>query len=341
MSKTQISDAFCRPINYLRVSVTDRCNFRCLYCMPETGTDWKSHESILRYEEIIRIVRAASTLGISKVRLTGGEPLVRAGIESLVASLAELPGIDDLSLTTNGALLPKFAGPLRRAGLNRVNISLDTLRPDRFRTMTRRGELQQALDGIRAAEEAGLVPIKINMVVVRGVNDDEVADIASLTLEHAWHVRFIELMPVGSEEGCLPGVCDGSSRGQAFISAAEIRSRLQSELGVLTPVAGAVVGNGPASYFRLAGAGGSVGFISAVSEHFCSRCNRLRLTADGFLRPCLMADGEIDLRTPLRAGATDEALVSLVAEAVAAKPERHHIGEHQRPLARHMAQIGG
>ena len=281
--------------------------------MPESGPDWKSHDSILRYEEIVRVVRAATSLGISKVRLTGGEPLVRAGIETLVADLAALPGIDDLSLTTNGALLPKHAESLRRAGLQRVNISLDTLRPDRFRALTRRGNLQQALDGIRAAEEAGLAPIKVNMVVVRGMNDDEVSDIARLTLENRWHVRFIELMPVGSEEGCLPGVCDGSSRGQAFVSAAEIRERVQAELGPLSPVSTGVIGNGPASYYRLEGALGSVGFISAVSEHFCARCNRLRLTADGFLRPCLMADGEIDLRTPLRRGATDQELVDLVA----------------------------
>jgi cyclic pyranopterin phosphate synthase len=340
---TQICDQYRRPINYLRVSVTDRCNYRCLYCMPETGFAFKPHQEILRYEEIVRVVRVATELGISKVRLTGGEPLVRAGIDRLVADLGALPGVDDLSLTTNGALLARHALALKQAGLRRINISLDTLDADRFHRMTRHGYLNEVLDGIRAAEAAGLEPVKLNTVVVRGFNDDQVASIARLTLEHPWHVRFIELMPVGSEEGCLPGVCDGSSCGHSFVPVAEMRERIQAELGALIPAEAAreVVGNGPAKYYRLPGGAGSVGFISAVSEHFCERCNRLRLTADGFLRPCLMADGEIDLKTPLRAGASDEEIGALIRQAVAQKPERHHLGEHQRPLVRGMAQIGG
>jgi GTP 3',8-cyclase len=320
---SEMHDSYCRRINYLRVSVTDRCNYRCLYCMPEDGFVWKTHNEILSYEEIIRLVRVASELGISKVRLTGGEPLVRGGVVDLVRSLAALPLVDDLSLTTNGALLTRYARDLKAAGLQRINVSLDTLNPERFTHITRRGRLEEVLAGIAAAEDAGLVPIKLNTVVVRGFNDDEVAEIARLTLTKPWHVRFIELMPVGSEEGCLPGVCDGSSRGQSFVPVAEMRERIQAALGELAVDAPRVPGNGPARYYKLAEAQGSVGFISALSEHFCDRCNRLRLTADGALRPCLMADGEIDLRTPLRSGASDSELKDLIAQSVAAKPERH------------------
>jgi cyclic pyranopterin phosphate synthase len=234
-----------------------------------------------------------------------------------------------------------MAGDLRQAGLQRVNVSLDTLQPERFRKITRYGNLKQVMAGIEAAERAGLTPIKINAVVVRGFNDDEIPAISALTQQHDWHVRFIELMPVGTEEACLPGVCDGSSRGQAFVSASEMRERIEQELGVLAPASKAPVGNGPASYYSLTGASGTVGFISAISEHFCFRCNRLRLTADGNLRPCLMADGEIDLKTPMRAGACDADLEALILEAVAAKPERHHLVENEHPLSRTMAQIGG
>jgi cyclic pyranopterin phosphate synthase len=337
----EIRDAYCRRINYLRVSVTDRCNFRCLYCMPDGGFVLKTHKEILSYEEIARLVRVASELGVSKVRLTGGEPLVRYGVVDLVRSLASLPGVDDLSLTTNGALLPRYARGLKEAGLQRINVSLDTLIPERFTHITRRGCLEEVMAGIAAAETAGLEPIKLNTVVVRGFNDDEVAEIARLTLTKPWHVRFIELMPVGSEEGCLPGVCDGSSRGHSFVPVAEMRQRIEAALGALVPDPSTIPGNGPARYYRLDGAMGSVGFISAVSEHFCDRCNRLRLTADGALRTCLMADGETDLRTPLRSGAGDDELRALIIRSVAEKPERHHLGEHQRPLGRAMAQIGG
>ncbi len=337
----QIRDTFCRRINYMRVSVTDRCNYRCLYCLPESGVVWKPPDSILSYEEIVRIVRVGTRLGVSKVRLTGGEPLVRSGITRLVEELAHVDGVDDLSLTTNGALLGHLAADLRQAGLQRVNVSLDTLQPDRFHKITRYGDLQQVLAGIVAAERAGLEPIKINTVVVRGFNDDEVPAIAALTQLHPWHVRFIELMPVGTEEACLPGVCDGSSRGPAFVSAEEMKLKIEQELGSLAPAARAPVGNGPALYYHLPGGTGSVGFISAISDHFCSRCNRLRLTADGNLRPCLMADGEIDVKTPMRAGASDDEIEALIAAAVAAKPERHRLGENEHPLGRMMAQIGG
>lgn len=339
--RPHLCDPFDRRINYLRISVTDRCNFRCLYCMPETGIRWQPPEEILRYEEIVTVVKAAVGLGITKVRLTGGEPLVRADITKLVAALAAIPGIDDLSLTTNGSLLARYARSLKEAGLHRINVSLDTMDPQQFRRITRFGRLEDVLHGIAAAEEAGLEPIKVNTVVVRGFNDKEVADIAGLTLQHPWHVRFIELMPVGSEEGCLPGVCDGGSGGQAFVPVSEIRQRIQERWGELLPAGWPLAGNGPASYYRLAQARGSIGFISAVSEAFCEHCNRLRLTADGHLRPCLLADGEIDLKTPLRQGADQEELRRLIIQAVAAKPQRHRLREHPIPQGRSMAQIGG
>ncbi len=282
-------DAYERPIQYLRVSVTDRCNLRCVYCMPEEGVPLLAHEEILRNEEIVRIVRIAVELGFSHIRLTGGEPLVRRGIVNLVADLARIPGLDDLSMTTNGVLLKDHAEALARAGLRRVNISLDTLRPERFRRITRWGDLEDVLEGRKAALAAGLRPVKINVVVVRGLNDDEVVDIARLTLEPDWHIRFIEVMPLGA------GI---HWAGDGVVPSAEIRHRIEAALGPLTPVYGDV-GVGPARYYRLPGAEGTIGFISAVTEHFCHYCNRLRLTSDGRLLPCLLSSATIDLRTPL------------------------------------------
>ena len=324
-------DAFNRPISYLRVSVTDRCNLRCLYCMPPEGVPWRPHEEVLRYEEIETVVRAAASLGITKVRITGGEPLVRKGLAGLVAMIARIPGIDDLAMTTNGTLLARYAEELKAAGLKRVNVSLDTLRPERFRRITRLGELSDTLEGIAAAKEAGLVPVKVNIVVVRGMNDDEAVDFARLTVEGDWHVRFIEVMPLG---GNIAWVSDG------YVSAEEMRRRIQGELGELIP-AKMAVGGGPARYYRLAGAQGTIGFITPLSEHFCYQCNRLRLTADGKLRPCLLSDYEIDLRTPLRRGATIAEIKRLIVEAVRAKPERHHLSEGILPQGRTMSEIGG
>ena len=327
-----INDAFNRPINYLRVSVTDRCNLRCVYCMPPEGVQLIPHEEILRYEEIELIVRAATSLGLSKVRLTGGEPLVRAGIVGLVRALANVPGIDDLAMTTNGLLLTQQARALAAAGLRRVNVSLDTLRPERFARLTRLGKLEQVLAGIEAAQAAGLAPVKLNTVVVRGLNDDEVVDIARTTLEHDWHVRFIELMP-------LVESADWAADG--YVPASEIKARVET-LGPLAPAAGAVkAGNGPARYYRLPGARGTVGFITPVSEHFCFQCNRLRLTADGKLRPCLLRADEVDLRAPLRAGANEAEVANLIASAVHLKPEGHELARHRTPEGRTMSQIGG
>ena len=326
---TGLSDSFQRPINYLRISVTDRCNLRCVYCMPVGGVSSLAHEDILRYEEINTIARAAAEMGIDKVRLTGGEPLVRAGLPELVTMLAEIRTIDDISLTTNGSLLAKHAAELKKAGLNRVNISLDSLKADRFREITRSdAELADVLEGIEAARGVGLEPVKLNMVVIPGVNDDEVLDFAAKTIDDDWHVRFIELMPV-----------NGENKAPQFVAASEMRKRIE-ELGQLEPCLPSV-GNGPAKYFRLPNARGTIGFITPVSEHFCFNCNRLRLTADGKLRPCLMSDYEVDLKEPLRSGADAEGLKKLIEEAVANKPQQHHIAEGEVPRQRPFSQVGG
>jgi cyclic pyranopterin phosphate synthase len=327
-------DAYQRPISYLRISVTDRCNLRCIYCMPPQGVPWQPHEEILRYEEIETVVRAAARLGISKVRLTGGEPLVRLGLVELVRMIAQIPGIDDLAMTTNGTLLARYAAELAAAGLRRVNISLDTLRPERFQLITRFGNLEDVLAGMEAARGAGLHPIKINTVVMRGLNDDEVVDLARRTVEEGWHVRFIELMPLVTDDAMY-------GRWQEHvITAREIRRCIEDVLGPLEPAA-LEVGNGPARYYRLPGAHGTVGFITPLSEHFCYGCNRLRLTADGHLRPCLLSDYEIDLRTPLRQGADVSEIEALLLSGISNKPQRHHLDERVLPEGRLMSEIGG
>jgi len=326
------SDAYNRPISYLRISVTDRCNLRCVYCMPPEGVDWRPHEEVLRYEEIETIVRAATGLGISKVRLTGGEPLVRLGIADLVRVLARIPGVDDLAMTTNGILLARYAEELAEAGLQRVNVSLDTLRPEQFQRITRCGRLEDVLAGIEAARLAGLEPVKINTVVIRGMNDDEVVDLARKTREAGWNLRFIELMPVGN------GVA-GDWR-ERVVTAAEIRERIKAVLGELEP-AKMPTGGGPARYYQLPGARGTLGFITPISEHFCYQCNRLRLTADGQLRPCLLSDREIDLRSPLRQGASVAEIKRLILKAIESKPMQHHLDECERPGNRVMSEIGG
>ncbi|MHB0875673.1 MAG: GTP 3',8-cyclase MoaA [Anaerolineae bacterium] len=325
-----LRDHYGRAITYLRLSVTDRCNYRCLYCMPEAGVPSKRHEDILRYEEMARLVRVAAGLGVSKVRLTGGEPLVRAGIADLVRLLAAIPGIDDLALTTNGALLASLAPALAAAGLRRVNVSLDTLRPERFERITRRGRLQDVLDGIEAARRAGLNPVKVNAVVVRGLNDDEAVDFARRSLSDGWHVRFIEVMPLGEGEHWA---------GDGYVPAGETRARIEAALGPLQ--AQASESGGPARTWRLPEASGSIGFITPVSEHFCRSCNRLRLTADGRLLSCLLGDAETDVRGLLRGGASDEQIAAAFAAAVAAKPAGHRLQEGALPTGRLMSGIGG
>lgn len=324
-------DAFNRPINYLRISVTDRCNLRCFYCMPVDGVPYRPHEEILRYEEIERVVRAAVGLGITRVRLTGGEPLIRTGFVDLVAMLARIPGMEDLALTTNGTLLPRYAEALRRAGLQRVNVSLDSLREERYARITRGGRLSDTLKGIERADSVGLRPLKINAVVLRGFNDDETVDLARLTLEHDWQVRYIEMMPLD---------CNLEQFATAHMPNQEVREAIIASLGELEP-AGPVRGSGPASYYRLSGALGTIGFISPVSDHFCSECNRLRLTADGRLRPCLLADTEIDLKSALRRGAGMGEIQELLKEAILAKPRGHQLAKQILPHGRGMSEIGG
>lgn len=328
-------DVYNRPINYLRVSVTDRCNLRCIYCMPPEGIPWHPQEQILRYEEIETIVRAAAELGISKVRLTGGEPLVRLGIVDLVRMLARIPGVDDLAMTTNGIFLSRYAQALTEAGLRRVNVSLDSLRPERFHRITRLGQVEDVLAGIEAARREGLEPVKINTVVIRGINDDEIVDLARKTSEAGWNVRFIEWMPVG--EAALLSECRWRER---VVTAKEVRQKIEATLGELQPVK-ASTGSGPARYYRLPGAKGTLGFITPISEHFCYRCNRLRLTADGQLRPCLLSDQEIDLRTPLRQGADVAQIKALLLQGIESKPLQHHLDECMQPEKRAMSQIGG
>jgi cyclic pyranopterin phosphate synthase len=326
---TGVSDSFQRPINYLRVSVTDRCNLRCVYCMPVEGIPMLSHSDILSYEEIIAVVRAAAELGINKVRLTGGEPLVRAGLPELVRLIAGIDAIKDIALTTNGTRLERYAAELKEAGLQRVNVSLDSLKPDRFREITRCGELNDTLAGIEAARAAGLEPVKINVVAMAGFNDDEIVDFAKKTVKDGWHVRFIELMP---QAGDVPL----SSR---FIPVSEMRRRIET-LGKLEPYH-VSVGNGPAKYFRLPDASGTIGFITPVTEHFCYQCNRLRLTADGKLKPCLLSEEEVDLREALRRGATVDELKKLIEEAIARKPQGHKMAEGAAHKGRPFSQIGG
>ncbi|MFZ5641970.1 MAG: GTP 3',8-cyclase MoaA [Bacillota bacterium] len=320
-----------REINYLRVSITDRCNMRCIYCMPPDGVNPVPHEEILRNEEIVKLVKAGTHAGIKKIRLTGGEPLLRKGLVDLVRAIGELSEIDDIAATTNGILLPSLGRELKDAGLRRVNISLDTLDPDLFRFITRTGDLGEAWRGIEAALELGLHPVKINTVVMKGFNDHEIKDIAALTVKYPLHVRFIELMPVGASDAWT---------ADRHVSAAEIREVIERDLGSLES-AHKPCGNGPARYYRAPGASGTLGFISAVSDHFCKNCNRLRLTAEGMIRPCLYSGREIDAKTALRAGAGEKVLADLFRQAVAVKPDRHNIGSGWQDEKRIMSQIGG
>ncbi len=324
---TGLSDSFQRPIDYLRISVTDRCNLRCIYCMPAEGINLFSHKDILSYEEIYRIATAAAELGIKKVRITGGEPLVRIGLSGLLRMLAQIDTIDDIALTTNGTLLSQYADELKAAGLRRVNISLDTLKPDKFRLITRGGNLDDVLAGIGAAGAAGLNPIKINVVVMAGINDDELLDLARKTIDEGWHVRFIERMPFNREMA-----------SSTFVSVNEIREHL-AVLGELEPCT--FKGNGPARYYRLPRSKGTIGFITPISEHFCFQCNRLRLTADGKLRPCLLSEREIDLRQPLRQGVSEEGLKKLIKKAVESKPKQHKLAQGCVPQDRPFSQVGG
>ncbi len=312
----------------MRISITDRCNLRCLYCMPEGLRPFEFRE-ILTYEEITRIVKVAAGLGVRKVRLTGGEPLARKNVQHLIRSIKEIPGIEELSLTTNGLLLSHYAREIRDSGLDRVNVSLDSLRPERYREITGGGDLTRVLEGLREAEGCGLVPVKVNVVVIRGINDDEIEDFGRFSMENPYQIRFIEFMPGRgnrwSADRCVPSD--------------EIRSRIE-RLGSLEPVR--LRRHGPARYYRFAGGEGIVGFISAVSHHFCGECNRLRITPDGKIRPCLFSETEIDLKAAIRMGADDGEIERLLRLSVAVKPEGHRIGDgSEREINRSMSKIGG
>ncbi len=338
------TDSFGRRIDYLRISVTDRCNLRCVYCMPPEGVQWRGHDEILSFEEIERFANIAVGEGISKIRLTGGEPLVRSGIVDHVRRLREITGLEAIALTTNGTLLRKYAAELRAAGLERVNVSLDTLDPEVYSQVTRRGSLEAVLDGLEAAFEVGMDPVKLNVVVVRRLEQD-LLGFARMTLERPIHIRFIEYMPVGGahEASCASGSTDIWTEDD-HVPAEELLGRLRLEvaeagLGEIVPVAkgNAPGGWGPASYYRIGDAPGTLGVITPLSHHFCGECNRLRLTADGGLRTCLFSDDELDVRTVLRQG-TDDDVRALIHTALADKPESHHM---RVGTLRSMSQIGG
>lgn len=323
-------DRFGRDINYLRISLTDRCNLRCVYCMPE-DMQFRPRPELLQDDELLRLVRLCVGLGFNKFRLTGGEPTVRSHIVELVRDIAHTPGVRALSMTTNGVLLKTLAQPLAEAGLQRVNISIDTLDNAKFKRLTRWGNVEEVWDGIVAAEAAGLTPVKLNAVIVRGYNESDVVDLAALTLYHPWQVRFIEMMPFGEI---------AEFQQHQVVKAQEMRDRIDAQLGPLQPVAGGQL-DGEARLYRLPEALGEVGFISSVSEPFCASCNRARLTADGKLRMCLLREYEMDLLTPLRAGASDAELRTLVEKAVWHKPWGHGLAHNVVPLNRIMSEIGG
>lgn len=327
----QLLDTYNRHINYLRISVTDRCNLRCLYCMPKEGLSLIGHSEVLSYEEIIRVAKSAALTGITKIRITGGEPLVRKGINDFVSELSQTPGITELSITTNGILLEACAESLYRAGIKRINISLDTLDPEKYKKITRGGDLQAVIAGIRKAREVGFSPIKINVVAMRTVNDDEAVDFARLTIDRPVHIRFIEFMPVAGQT---------TWQQEQFISSRELQEKI-STLGELIPL-DMDKNAGPASMFQLRGAQGKLGFINALSNHFCATCNRLRLTADGKLRPCLFSDNEIDLKPLLRGGCSDKELTEIIDQAIISKPRQHNILEPTyKKCGRNMSAIGG
>ena len=322
-------DQYGRSIEYLRISVTDRCNFRCVYCMPEHGLDWLPKPQILSYEEITAVVQQLAPLGLKRLRITGGEPTIRPDLVTLVGMLRAVPGIEDIALSTNGVKLPQMAAALRAAGLDRVNLSADSLQPARIAEIARRDLSFNPVVAARAATEAGLDPLKLNVVMMRGRNDDEIEDFAALTIEHAWHVRFIELMPVGDMAG---------TEFAQVVPSDEVLARIAARFGALEDSEGPSRGNGPARYQRIAGAAGSIGVITPLTHTYCDSCNRVRLTADGRLRTCLYGDHEVNLRDPLRAGLP---LEPLFRQALADKPKEHELLQLRVGGLKALSQVGG
>ncbi len=319
-------DSHNRKIDYLRLSVTDKCNLRCVYCMPSEGLKLKPHKDILTYEEIKLFARCAVEQGISRIRLTGGEPLIRRDVLGLIAGLTRIPGLEDISLTSNGVLLGDFAEALVDVGLHRINISIDSLKPDVFKKITRNGSLNRVILGVTKALEVGLEPVKINVVVLRGVNED-ISDFVKFTYDHPVHVRFIEYMPFSKEMGL-----------EKSVSSAELQQKIE-KMGKLEP-ADSPYGAGPARYFKMKGAQGTIGFISPMSKHFCPICNRLRLTADGKLRTCLFSDDEIDVKKVMRGANAKQGVQKLIHQALLQKP-KNHSESRRRDFQRRMSQIGG
>jgi len=323
-------DGFNRRINYLRISITDRCNLRCIYCVPPTGDRKLEHKEILRYEELLRIVRIAVELGINKIRLTGGEPFVRKGIGEFIPMLMSIDGLDDVSLTTNGVYLKDNLDMLKAAGIERINVSIDSLKRLNFKFITRFDYFARVWEGIEMARDMGFSPIKLNVVVMKGINDNEVLDFGRLAIERPYHIRFIECMPIGLQANSL-----------AFTPNSEIEKALVNEFGPLIPVSPGE-NDGPARRFRFEGGEGEIGFISPISHSFCQGCNRLRLTANGMLLPCLLSDREVSIKDPLRRGCLDEELIEVFSKAVDLKPQHHPLNlDHQQRVQRKMCAIGG
>lgn len=329
-SSEPIKDNYDRRIDYLRISITDRCNLKCVYCMPLKGPKHFKESDVLTDEEIVRFIRIACRHGLKKVRITGGEPLMRKGIVHLISSIKET-GISDLSLTTNGIMLSGLSRRLKDAGLDRVNISLDTMDAERYRGITRGGNINHVWNAIKEAEQVGLSPVKINVVPIRGLNDDEILSFASLTLDKNYHIRFIEFMPAN---------CTGGWKKEKCISSSEVLEKI-STLGRIEQQE--FRGRGPSRNYRINGAAGIIGIISPISDHFCGFCNRLRLTANGKIRPCLFSREQIDIKTPMRSGATDETIEKLFCQAVRVKPQRHLLNENSNTAShiKTMSKIGG
>jgi cyclic pyranopterin phosphate synthase len=327
-----LMDSHKRRIDYLRISVTDRCNLSCFYCKPRSEMKVLQHQDILSYEEIFRLVSVASPLGISRIRVTGGEPLVRRGIVDFISALKGCGGIEDISLTTNGVLLEDMASALFAAGMPRLNVSLDSLNAQRFLRITGNDLWHRVWRGITKAEGVGFSPIKINMVPVRGMNDDEVVDFARLTLDRRFHVRFIEFMPIGADNRWNRDSC---------VPTSEVRAAIERTLGPLVPIE-PTSSAGPSDNYQVPGAQGVIGFISPITRHFCETCRRLRLTADGKIRPCLLSDTEIDIKSPMRSGCDDAELERLLRLSLEIKPDRHHVNDQEAGcFQRTMSRIGG
>lgn len=326
-----LKDIFSRRLNYLRVSITDRCNLRCVYCTPQFESIRLDHEEILSYEEILRVIRIAASLGVEKVRVTGGEPLVRKGVIEFLKRLVQVEGIRDVSLTTNGVLLPDRIDALWSSGIRRINVSLDTLRPEKFLSITGRDAFDRVWNGILAAHEKGFYPIKVNAVAMKGINEEDLVELAKLSFSYPFHFRFIEYMPIGT---CTKVSTNG------LLLTPDIQKLLTDAIGPFTPVASSPF-DGPAKRFRFEGAIGEIGFISAMSEHFCNRCNRLRLTARGAIRPCLLSDREIELKSLLRGGASDELIAERFKEAALQKGAEHHLSLSGDCVEGRMFAIGG